>query len=246
MNQADFKNRDQMSEKSSAPKTSPMKKEIQLDNLYFHYPDAAANILSGASLTIRRGESIGIVGSSGAGKTTVADLILGLLHPQKGQIFIDGTDIFRVIRVWHEQIGYIPQSIFMLDDTIRHNICFGVEEEDISEERMWQAVKEASLEDFVKSLPKGADTEIGERGVRLSGGQRQRIGIARALYRSPSILVFDEATSALDHDTEAAVMDAVRKLHGMKTMIIIAHRLTTIKDCDHVYRVENEKIEKVR
>ena len=127
-----------------------------------------------------------------------------------------------------------------------YKICFGVEEEDISEERMWQAVKEASLEDFVKSLPKGADTEIGERGVRLSGGQRQRIGIARALYRSPSILVFDEATSALDHDTEAAVMDAVRKLHGMKTMIIIAHRLTTIKDCDHVYRVENEKIEKVR
>lgn len=219
-----------------------LKEEIRLNDLYFHYPGAANDILSGVSLTIHSGESVGIVGSSGAGKTTAVDIILGLLHPQKGQILVDGTDISYDIQGWHEQIGYIPQMIFMLDDTVRHNICFGVDEKDISEDSMWRAIEEASLADFIRSLPEGADTEIGERGVRLSGGQRQRIGIARALYRSPSVLVFDEATSALDHDTEAAIMDSISRLRGMKTMIIIAHRLTTIEGCDHVYRVENGRI----
>ena len=221
----------------------PIRREIRFDHVTFHYPTAEANVLSDASMTIRYGESVGIVGSSGAGKTTAVDILLGLLKPQEGHVFVDDVDILRDVRGWHDQIGYIPQMIFMLDDTIKHNICFGVAEEDISESDMWKALEEASLSDFVKSLPDGVETEIGERGVRLSGGQRQRIGIARALYRNPSILVFDEATSALDNETESAIMESIHSLHGQKTMIIIAHRLSTIEGCDAVYRVENGKIQ---
>ena len=221
---------------------APLRRELDFREISYHYPDGEENVLTDASMTIRRGESIGIVGGSGAGKTTAVDILLGLLKPQKGQMLIDGTDIFSDMRGWHEQIGYIPQMIFMLDDTIRNNVCFGERKEDISDERLWQALEEASLADFVRGLPNGLDTEIGERGVRLSGGQRQRIGIARALYRDPAVLVFDEATSALDHETEAEIMESINHLQGHKTMIIIAHRLTTIENCDHVYRVEGGKI----
>lgn len=220
----------------------PIQQEIRFDNITFHYPMAEAEVLSGASMTIRCGESVGIVGSSGSGKTTAVDILLGLLKPQQGQVFVDGVDILKDVRGWHDQIGYIPQMIFMLDDTIKHNICFGVAEEDISEDDLWKALEEASLADFVRGLPEGVETEIGERGVRLSGGQRQRIGIARALYRNPGILVFDEATSALDNETEAAIMESIHSLHGKKTMIIIAHRLSTIEACDVVYRVEDGRI----
>lgn len=220
----------------------PVRNEIRFDYITFRYPMAESEVLSGASMTIHCGESVGIVGSSGSGKTTAVDILLGLLKPQQGQVLVDGVDILKDIRGWHDQIGYIPQMIFMLDDTIKNNICFGVAKENISEEDLWKALEEASLADFVKELPNGVETEIGERGVRLSGGQRQRIGIARALYRNPSILVFDEATSALDNETEAAIMESIHGLHGKKTMIIIAHRLSTIEACDTVYRVENGKI----
>lgn len=220
--------------------------DIHFRDVLFHYPNTKKNIFSEASMMINKGETIGIVGSSGAGKTTAIDILLGLLAPQKGQILVDGIDIAEDMHGWHRQIGYIPQSIFMLDDTIRHNVCFGVDEKDISEARLRKALEEASLAELVESLPNGVNTEIGERGVRLSGGQRQRIGIARALYQNPEVLVFDEATSALDNETESEIMDSIHSLHGQKTMIIIAHRLSTIKACDHIYRVEEGKITKKR
>ena len=225
---------------------APLRSELDFHEISYHYPDAEDNVLTDASMTVRRGESVGIVGGSGAGKTTAIDILLGLLRPQKGQVLIDGTDIFADMRGWHEQIGYIPQMIFMLDDTIRNNVCFGEREENISDERLWRALEEASLADFVRTLPHGLDTEIGERGIRLSGGQRQRIGIARALYRDPAVLVFDEATSALDNETESEIMESINRLQGQKTMIIIAHRLTTIENCDHIYRVENGRISQER
>ncbi len=224
----------------------PLRNEIDFREISFRYPDAETEVLSDASMTIRRGEAVGVVGGSGAGKTTAIDILLGLLKPQNGQVLVDGTSISADMRGWHEQIGYIPQMIFMLDDTIRNNICFGEREEDISDDKVWQALEEASLADFVKALPDGLDTQIGERGIRLSGGQRQRIGIARALYRDPAVLVFDEATSALDNETEAEIMKSINHLQGQKTMLIIAHRLTTIENCDHVYRVENGKITQER
>ena len=225
---------------------APLRSALDFHEISYHYPDAEENVLTDASMTVRRGESVGIVGGSGAGKTTAIDILLGFLRPQKGQVLIDGTDIFADIRGWHEQIGYIPQMIFMLDDTIRNNVCFGEREEDISDEKLWRALEEASLADFVRTLPHGLDTEIGERGIRLSGGQRQRIGIARALYRDPAVLVFDEATSALDNETEAEIMESINHLQGQKTMIIIAHRLTTIENCDRIYRVEDGKISQER
>ena len=221
---------------------APLRGKVDFHEISYHYPDAENNVLTNASMTIRSGESIGIVGGSGAGKTTAIDILLGLLKPQKGQVLIDGMDISTDMRGWHEQIGYIPQMIFMLDGTIRKNVCFGEREEDISDEKLWRALEEASLAGFVRTLPDGLDTEIGERGVRLSGGQRQRIGIARALYRDPAVLVFDEATSALDRETESEIMESINHLQGQKTMVIIAHRLTTIENCDHIYRVEDGRI----
>lgn len=221
-------------------------KNIEFSKITFHYPGSENNVISDTSFEIMKGESIGIVGNSGAGKTTLVDIILGLLKPQSGQVFVDGLDIEHDMKGWHNCVGYIPQMIFMLDDSIRNNVCFGIDEKDIDEERLWMTLRDASLYEFVNNLPEGVNTQIGERGVRLSGGQRQRIGIARALYRNPSVLVFDEATSALDNDTEMAIMDSIHSLHGNKTMIIIAHRLSTIEACDHIYRVDNEKVIKER
>ncbi len=219
-------------------------KSVQFKGIKYHYPDAESYVLDGASMEIRKGESVGIVGSSGAGKTTSVDIILGLLKPQGGEILIDGVDMKEDLGGWLDQIGYIPQMIFLLDDSIRANVAFG--EDHIDDDDVWRALREASLDEFVKELPGGLDTQIGERGVRLSGGQRQRIGIARALYRNPQALILDEATSALDNETEAAIMDSVNGLRGVKTMIIIAHRLSTIEACDKVYRVENGKIKRER
>ena len=219
-----------------------MKEQIEFKNIEFAYSADSDAVLKKANMTIRKGESVGIIGESGAGKTTAVDIILGLLVPQSGDILIDGVDIRSDMHGWLSQVGYIPQMIFMMDGSIRENILFGEEETQDSDDKVWDALREASLDEFVHSLPKGLDTRIGERGVRLSGGQRQRIGIARALYRNPEILIFDEATSALDNDTEASIMESINNLYGQKTMIIIAHRLTTIENCDHVFRVENKQI----
>ncbi len=219
-----------------------LKKQLEFEDISYHYPNTGEDVLTDSSMKIYKGESIGIVGASGAGKTTAVDIILGLLQPQKGKVKTDGVDIRLDLQGWLGQIGYIPQMIFMLDDTIRANVAFGEPEDAVSEDDVWRSLKEAALDDFVRSLPDGLDTEIGERGMRLSGGQKQRIGIARALYRNPEILIFDEATSALDNDTESAIMESINNLQGKKTMIIIAHRLSTIESCDHVFRVENRGI----
>lgn len=217
-------------------------REILLQNISFHYPASESYVLENVDLKIPVGHSIGLVGHSGSGKSTAVDIILGLLKPQTGKVLIDGINIEKAYNTWLSKVGYIPQMIYMLDDTIRKNVAFGEEETEIQDEKIWEALKDAQLLGFVKGLPKGLDTKIGERGVRLSGGQRQRIGIARALYNQPDILIFDEATSALDNETEAAVMEAIDFLKGKKTMIIIAHRLETIRNCDIVYRVEKGKI----
>lgn len=227
-------------EEEGMNKIRGFQQSIVLSDITYSYPGTEKKILEDARLTIRKGQSVGIVGASGAGKTTVIDVMLGLLDPQGGKILLDGINVQEDIHGFLKQVGYIPQMIFMLDDSIRANVAFG--EEEISDEDVWRSLQEASLSDFVKELPDGLDTMIGERGVRLSGGQRQRVGIARALYHDPEILVFDEATSALDNETEKSIMESINHLKGQKTMIIIAHRLTTIENCDVVYQVADGKI----
>lgn len=222
-------------------KTISLEREISVEHLEFSYPNTEEAVIRDANVVIPKNCSAAFIGPSGAGKTTFVDLILGILTPQKGSICVDGTDIHEALRGWHEKIGYIPQTIYMLDDTIRNNIAFG-DAGEIDDARVWEALRQAQLEDFIKGLEDGLDTVIGEAGVRLSGGQRQRIGIARALYRRPEVLVLDEATSALDNETEAAVMEAIDRLQGKMTMFIIAHRLSTIQNCDIVYKVENGQV----
>ncbi len=217
----------------------PVEEKIELKDIVYAYPNTDKKIFDGANLTIPVGKSVGIVGTSGAGKSTVVDILLGLLEVQSGAILADGQDVKSDYRGWLKNVGYIPQMIFMLDDTIRNNVAFGVPADKIDENRLWEVLKEAQLDEFIRTLPNGLDTGIGERGIRLSGGQRQRIGIARALYNNPEVLILDEATSALDNDTEAAIMESINRLHGKKTLVIIAHRLQTIEKCDLVYRVEN-------
>jgi ATP-binding cassette subfamily C protein len=191
--------------------------------------------LHGVSLEIHKGQAVAFVGSSGASKTTLANLILGLLKPSEGYIYTDDQDIFQHLQAWQRNIGYVPQSIYLLDATIRNNVAFGLEKKEIDDSKVWKAIQIAQLEMFIKDLPEGLDTVIGENGIRLSGGQRQRLGIARALYHEPEILVLDEATSSLDGETEKAVNRSIELLSGQKTLIIIAHRLSTIQSCDRIY-----------
>lgn len=219
---------------------------ICIQHLTFAYPNSKQVILRDVCFTIHPGESVGIIGASGAGKTTVVDILLGLLKPNEGAVLVDGVNIENNLTSWLSNLAYIPQQIFLMEGSIRNNVAFGIPDHEISEERVWRALKDAQLDEFVLALPEGLDTNVGERGIRLSGGQCQRIGIARALYPEPSLLVFDEATSALDNDTEAAIMNAINQLKGKKTMIIIAHRLTTIEKCDVVYKVENQTIRLIR
>lgn len=219
----------------------PVLKSIELRDITYSYPNREKLIFDHADMTIPVGKSVGIVGATGSGKSTIVDILLGLLEVRTGTIYADGRNVMENYRGWLKNIGYIPQMIFMLDSTIRTNVAFGVPEKEIDEDRLWEALREAQLDEFVRTLPDGVDTGIGERGIQISGGQRQRIGIARALYHDPEVLVLDEATSALDNDTEAAVMDSINRLHGRKTLIIIAHRLQTIEKCDLVYRIENGK-----
>ena len=223
-----------------------IKNEIVLQDITYKYPNSEQLIFDHADMKIPVGAAVGIVGSSGSGKTTVVDILLGLLQLETGGIYADGVDVKENYEEWLKNIGYIPQTIFMIDSTIRKNVAFGIADEEIDDERVWAVLKEAQLDEFVRSLPEGLDTGIGERGIRLSGGQRQRIGIARALFEDPEVLVLDEATSALDNDTEAAIMESINRLHGKKTLVIIAHRLQTIEKCDMVYRVENGKVSRER
>lgn len=220
--------------------------KVELVDITYFYPNTEVSVLFHANMEIPVGRSVGVVGASGSGKTTAIDILLGLLQPQEGRVLVNGVDIQEDYAGWLAHIGYIPQMIFMLDDTIRANVAFGILRSEVDENQVWKALEEAQLADFVKGLPRGMDTTIGERGVRLSGGQRQRIGIARALYTDPELLIFDEATSALDNETEAAIMESINSLHGKKTMVIIAHRLGTIEECDMVYRVEDGKISRER
>ena len=221
-------------------------KGIDLSHVQYQYPHGDMNVLEDATMKISKGKAVGIVGSSGAGKTTAVDILLGLLIPRRGEVLADRKNIHDNLDGWLSRIGYIPQTIFLLDGDIRANVAFGVKPEEVDDNKVWEVLREAALSDFVKELPRSLDTQLGERGMRLSGGQRQRIGIARALYTDPDILVFDEATSSLDNETEKAVMDSVDALHGTKTLIIVAHRLTTIENCDEVYRVEDGRIVRVR
>lgn len=216
-----------------------LNKSIRFNDVSFHYSESDKWILKNANLEIQKNTSIALIGASGAGKTTAADLILGILEPQEGTVTIDGVDIKKCMRSWHEDIGYIPQVIYLMDDNICANVAFGIPESEIDDTRIEKALREAQLDQFVQALPDGLDTMIGDRGVKLSGGQRQRIGIARALYRNPNVLVLDEATSALDSDTEREVMEAIDGLHGTRTLIVIAHRLSTIRKCDKIYEVGN-------
>lgn len=207
-------------------------------NITYTYPNKTEPVLKHINVTVNAGESVGIVGVTGAGKTTLVDIILGLLKPQEGTVCYGALDIHEDYAEWQKHIGYIPQFIYLIDDTIRNNVALGVEADQIDEDAIWRALENAQLADFVRSLEDGLDTVIGERGVRISGGQRQRIGIARALYYDPEILFFDEATSSLDNETEKAVMKSINELGAQKTMIIVAHRLTTLNGCDRIYKVE--------
>ncbi|MFN4279819.1 ABC transporter ATP-binding protein [Thermosynechococcus sp.] len=225
-----------------SPERGALWDRLELIDIHYTYPNAPRPALCGVSLTIKQGEMVGFVGASGAGKTTLVDLILGLLEPCQGDIRVDGESIYGNLARWQRQIGYIPQTIYLSDDTLRHNIAFGLPTEQIDETALWRAVEAAQLAEFVAGLPAGLDTVVGERGVRLSGGQRQRIGIARALYHNPSVLIMDEATAALDNQTEAGVMDAIQALSGEKTIIMIAHRLSTVIACDRLYLIADGQV----
>jgi len=215
---------------------------IELQNLTFKYPNQNELSVKDISLTIPIGKSVAFIGESGAGKTTLIDIMLGLFRPEKGRILVDGKNLEEQKEVWQKKIGYIPQSIYLSDDTIRRNVAFGIDDAHIDDQEVWRALQQAQLKEFVEALPGQLDAAVGERGVRLSGGQRQRIGIARALYHNPEILFMDEATSALDNETEKGIMRAIDGLKGEKTLIIIAHRLTTIENCDLVFKINKGRL----
>ncbi len=216
-------------------------REITLSHITFAYPRTKEKIIDDLSMTIKKGTSVAFIGTSGAGKTTLSDIILALLKPHEGEILMDGVNIEETGDEWHRIVGYVPQSIYMTDSTIRRNIAFGIEESQIDDTKVWQALEMAQLKEFVEKLPQGLETRVGEWGIQFSGGQRQRIAIARALYGEPEILVLDEATAALDTETETSVMEAIEALQGYKTLIIVAHRLTTIRQCDIIYEIGNGK-----
>ena len=226
--------------KSQTPIT--LDNSIEAENISYSYPGSDEIALKNVSFTAPKGKAIAFVGESGAGKTTMVDLLLGLLTPTEGKICVDGIDIQERISAWQRNIGYIPQSIYLADETLRNNVAFGIPEDEIDDDKVIQAIESAQLSEMVSKLPAGLDTMIGENGTRISGGQRQRVGIARALYHNPQVLVMDEATSALDNITEKEITDAIEALKGDKTVIMIAHRLTTVQNCDILYLMKNGKI----
>ena len=217
-------------------------RDIRVDNVSFSYQADSTPALQQVSLVIEKGQTVGFIGTSGSGKSTLIDIVLGLLQPGDGKILVDGRDIRANLRAWQSMIGYVPQTIYLTDDTLKRNIAFGVPDDHIDESAVVAAIRAAQLEDFVARLPQGLDTPVGERGVRLSGGQRQRIGIARALYHDPEVLILDEATSALDNKTERGFMGAVDALHGRKTILIVAHRLSTVEQCNKIFQLENGQL----
>jgi ABC-type multidrug transport system fused ATPase/permease subunit len=226
----------------SPPPREEFQKEIRVSEVTFTYAGASRPALSNVSFNVAKGESVGLVGPSGSGKSTAIDVVLGLLTPSSGTVVVDGIDIQENLRRWQDQIGYVPQSIFLTDDSLLRNVAYGIAPDDVDIEAVHRAIRAAQLEEFVAGLPEGLATVVGERGVRLSGGQRQRIGIARALYHDPAVLVLDEATSALDTATERGVMQAVEALHGSKTILIVAHRLSTVENCDRILRLHEGRL----
>ena len=226
--------------------TEPLTEGVKIEHLRFRFEDAQEDLYTDLSLTIPAGKSVAFIGVTGSGKTTLADVLLGLHAPLSGRVLADGHNIHEEPVWWADRVGYIPQMIYLCNDSIRKNVAFGFSEKDIDDARVWLCLEEAQLKEFVEGLPDGLDSLTGENGVRLSGGQRQRIGIARALYTDPQFLVMDEATSALDNETERAIIESVNRLAGKKTLLIIAHRLTTIEDCDLVFRIENGQARLVR
>jgi len=215
---------------------------ISIDNISYTYPGETNQAISSLNLEIKKGAAVAFIGESGSGKSTIVDMILGLISPTSGEVKVDGLSIKNVMTAWQSNIGYVPQNIYLTDDTLRNNIAFGLHNEEIDEEKINIAIQHAQLKDFVNSQSAGLDTVVGEKGARLSGGQIQRIGIARALYREPSVLILDEATSALDNLTEKSIMDTVMRLKGQKTIIIVAHRLTTVQYCDHIFKIRSGKL----
>lgn len=210
---------------------------IEMKDIVWKYPASDKYVIENLDLTIHKGRSVAFIGQSGAGKSTLADILLGLLVPEKGDILVDGKSIYHDMESWKQTVGYVPQTVFLTDDTIRKNIAFGIEESEIDDAKVQRAIERAQLSSTIAELPDGVNTMVGERGVRFSGGQKQRVAIARALYNDPEVLILDEATAALDNDTESAVMEAIDALHGYKTLVIIAHRLTTIRNCDEIYEI---------
>lgn len=221
------------------PEYLEFQKQLFINHVFWQYENQKEPVLTDVQLTIQKGESVALIGASGAGKTTLSDVILGLLQPAKGTVEMDGTDVYTIPMQWAHIVGYVPQSIYLMDDTVRNNIAFGIPAETIEDKYIWNALEKAQLKDFVEKLPYGLDTMVGERGVKFSGGQRQRVAIARALYNKPEILVLDEATAALDNETETAVMESINALQGQITMIIVAHRLNTIRNCDKIYEIKD-------
>jgi ATP-binding cassette subfamily C protein len=228
-----------------APQKIRLTQSIELRDVSYRYPNITQDALSHVSFVIPKGHSVAFTGPSGAGKTTVVDVMLGLLFPTTGQVLVDGIDVHENLGSWQRQIGYIPQTIYLLDDTVRRNVTFGLADEKIDDARVWAALKDAQLEELIKQMPQGLDTSVGERGARISGGQRQRIGIARALYYDPQVLVFDEATSSLDMEMENEISKAIERLRKTKTLIIIAHRLSTVEKCEIKFTLKSGKIENV-
>ncbi len=212
---------------------------VSVENIVWQYEGQTKPVLTDVSLCIHKGESVALIGASGSGKTTLSDILLGLLAPEKGSIYMDGIDIYTIPKIWARIVGYVPQSVFLIDDTIRNNVAFGLR--DVDDSDIWKALEQAQLKAFVETLPAGLDTIVGDRGIKFSGGQRQRVAIARALFNKPEILILDEATAALDNETEKAVMESIDALQGQITMVIVAHRLTTIHNCDSIYEVKEGK-----
>lgn len=213
--------------------------KLTIDHIGWKYKNQEKPVLLDACIEIKKGQSVAFIGPSGSGKTTLSDIILGLLHPKQGSVTMDNIDVYSIPDEWAHIVGYVPQAVFLIDDTVRNNVAFGFPKDQIKDCLIWDALEQAQLKDFVSSLPNGLDTVVGERGIKFSGGQKQRIAIARALFNKPEILVLDEATAALDNETESAVMESINALQGQITMIIVAHRLTTIRNCDVIYKIEN-------